>query len=101
MSKYKVGDKIMGISTDILGLRIVAGEVIDIKENSDPDLTRYLVIRGVKRRRDAIYEGETTEYDGWKLTQAETFYEEADRLEKKAEELRETARKTIYSKGTK
>jgi len=101
MGKYKIGDKIMGISTDMLGIRIVSGTIKDVIENKDPDMTRYIVDKGIIRNQDTIYEGETTEFDAWKLTQAETFYKEAERLEKKAEELRKMARTEIYSKYSK
>lgn len=100
MSKYKIGDKIMGIATDMLGIRIVSGTIKKIIENEDTDLTRYRVDDD-NNRKDSIYEGETTEYDAWKLKQAEVFYEEAKRLEKKAHGLREMAITEIYSQGSK
>jgi len=101
MSKYKIGEKIMGISTDMLGIRIVQGNVIDVIENKDPDMTRYVVDKGIIYKNDVIYDGETTEYDDFKYKQAKRFYEEAERLEKKAEELRDMAKTLIYSKNSK
>jgi hypothetical protein len=103
MRKFKIGDKIMGIATDMLRIRIVSGNIIDIIE-PDPVLykpTRLIIDKGKILGNDTIYEVEATEYNSCELKQAEVFYDEASRLENKAKELREMARTEIYSKNTK
>jgi len=99
---YKINDKIMGISTDMLGIRIVSGKIIDIIE-ADSVLyrPRRLIIEKETGSKDTIYEAEATEYDGFKLMQAKLFYEEVERLERKIEEYRKSAKTTIYTKGSK
>lgn len=101
MDNAKIGDKIMGISTDMLGIRIVSGNINIIKAGTGAHKHRRLIIEKEENRNETIYESEATEYDGFKLMQAKIFYEEAERLEKKASELRNTARTTIYSKNSK
>ena len=101
MSKFEIGDRIMGISTDMLGNRIVYGKIIKIIDGDTmlykPD--RLIVENGSKN--DIIYEAEAVKLEGFKLAQAEMFYNEALSLEKRAEELREMARTAMYSKNSK
>jgi len=102
MSKFNIGDEIMGISTDMLGNRIVSGKIVRIIENeSNPGFDRYIVEKDIPEKFDSIHSGESVKRNGWKLMQTKVFYEEADRLEKKAQELRDMAKTEIYSIGTK
>jgi len=103
MSKFKIGDKIMGISTDMIGERIVSGTIIRIIK-SEPifyQCERLIIHNDKTGKSDTIYTPEAIEYNAWKLMQVETFYDEAKRLENKSKELREMASTIIHSKGSK
>lgn len=100
MTKFKIGDKIMGISTDMLGIRIVYGNIIKVIENKDTNMTRYIVDKGIIGK-DSIYDEEAVEYNEWKLNQAKLLYTESEKFETKVKELRDTARTVIYSQGSK